>query len=345
MSQQAPESADPTVRAFLSTHFPGSGAGGVPEVVRLVGDASRRRYFRCRDGRGSTAILTLYPSAVEPARFSYRQIYDLLRRIEIPVPEILALDAEHGLLLQEDLGSVTLEASAAGSQERLFEHLRTAIHYIVTMQVEGTPAFEPGQANFTLHLDESLLGWELDFFLHHYAGDFRKLRIDKLDRLQREFQAIAGELGRSPRLFCHRDFQVRNLMVHQGTLYVIDFQDARWGPPTYDLASLLTDSVQLDREQMETAIEIYRRELSSRGRGGLPEGVFESSAFMRQFHLMCLQRLLKALGTYGYQIAVRGVPSYRRLLRGTLERTLLALDALPEFAATRGLVESEQGEF
>ncbi|MEJ2082164.1 MAG: phosphotransferase [Acidobacteriota bacterium] len=192
-----------------------------------------------------------------------------------------------------------------------------------------------------IHLDEARLRWELDFFLRHYVGDFRNRRVEHIDALQEEFRKMARELGQSPQVFCHRDYQVRNLMVKNETLYVIDFQDARWGPPSYDLASLLKDSIQLDSGQIEESIESYRKALSRRGYAGLPADVFERRSFERQFHVMCLQRMLKALGTYGNQIAVRGISSYRRLVPGTLERALLSLEALREFPATRKLVEEE----
>jgi aminoglycoside/choline kinase family phosphotransferase len=339
MSEAPQEPLDPIVRTFLDAHCPEPER--VCQVIPLKGDASTRRYLRCLSERQASWVLTIYPTSIDERRFSFRQIHDLLRRIGIPVPKIIAVDGVHGLLLQEDLGALSLENSALESPGSLGEWLRTALEYIVVMQVEGTRSFGPEFANYPLSLDEARLRWELDFFLRHYVGDFRKRRVEHVDALQEEFRKMARELGQSPQVFCHRDYQVRNLMVKNETLYVIDFQDARWGPPSYDLASLLKDSIQLDSGQIEESIESYRKALSRRGYAGLPADVFERRSFERQFHVMCLQRMLKALGTYGNQIAVRGISSYGRLVPGTLERALLSLEALREFPATRKLVEEE----
>lgn len=341
MSERPPEPLDPIVRAFLDEHCPGRDR--IREVIPLKGDASTRRYLRCLSEQRRSWVLTIYPTAIQQERFSYRQIHDLLRRIGIPVPQILAVDGVHGLLLQEDLGSVSLETLALESPEELSDRLRTAVGYLVSIQVEGGRRFGPDCVNYSLSLDEARLQWELDFFLRHYAGDFRGLGTEHLEGLQGEFRRIVRELGQSPQVFCHRDYQVRNLMLKEGTLYVIDFQDARWGPPTYDLASLLEDSIQLAPDEITGIIEDYRGTLSRHGFAGLPSDIFEHRSFLRQFHLMCIQRLLKALGTYGNQIAVRGASSYRRLVPGTLERALLSLEAIPEFPATRRLVEEELG--
>lgn len=340
MTAPSPEPLNPIIRSFLDDcPIPGR----ICRVEALRGDASTRRYLRCVDDRGSSWILTLYPVAIEENRFSYRQIHGLLRSIGIPVPDIIAVDTAHGLLLQQDLGILSLERMAVGSPGQLSGRLRTALDYIVTMQVEGSRRFGPEYTNHSLGLDATRLQWELDFFLDHYVGDFRGRRIEKVDVLQDEFRHIVGELDGCPKVFCHRDYQVRNLMVADETLYVIDFQDARWGPPSYDLASLLEDSIQLGPAEIDECIEVYRRELSRRGHAGLPAEIFERPSFLRQFHLMAVQRLLKALGTYGNQIAVRGIDSYRRLIPGTLERAISSLELLPEFPATRRLVETELG--
>ena len=114
------ESLDPLARAFLDRCF--TGPRRIREITRLEGDASTRQYLRCRDASGASCILTVYPTAVDADRFSYRQIYELLRNIGIPVPEIIAVDTAHGFLLQEDLGNLSMERCAREFPQRLGEH-------------------------------------------------------------------------------------------------------------------------------------------------------------------------------------------------------------------------------
>ena len=342
MNESIHPDLDSAARAFLDQCL--RGTQRVRQILPLQGDASTRRYFRCLDERGDSSILTVYPERLDAGPFGYGQIYHLMRRIGIPVPEIIAIDTAHGLVLQEDLGDSTLERYSTAFPERRTEQLRRALDYILTMQVEGSHSFGPDCANHALRLDEARLEWELHFFLHHYLGDFRGLANPDTAGLREEFSRIARELDRAAPVFCHRDYQVRNLMVRDDTLYVIDFQDARWGPPTYDLVSLLKDSIQLDSGEIEDSVDRYRQGIAANGDAALAAGIRDESAFRRQFHLMCIQRLLKALGTYGNQIAIRGNPAYSRLIPGTLERTLLSLKLVRGFPVTRRLVESELGE-
>src|SRR4029077_11458389 len=88
------------------------------------------------------------------------------------------------------------------------------------------------------------LTWELDFFVKHFMEGYRGAALPAADRtaLAEGWSAIVVELADGPRVLCHRDYHSRNLMLCDGSLYIIDFQDARMGPDTYDLASLLRDS-------------------------------------------------------------------------------------------------------
>jgi aminoglycoside/choline kinase family phosphotransferase len=130
--------------------------------------------------------------------------------------------------------------------------------------------------------------------------------------LTAEWAGIAERLASEPRVLCHRDYHSRNLMLHDGSLHIIDFQDARMGPDTYDLASLLRDSyVDLtDRERDE--LIAYFLALK-----GSPESD-ALEAFRERFDLMSLQRNLKALGTFGYQTTVRGNPVYIQYIPRTI---------------------------
>jgi aminoglycoside/choline kinase family phosphotransferase len=111
-------------------------------------------------------------------------------------------------------------------------------------------------------------------------------------------------------VLCHRDYHSRNLMLHDDRLFIIDFQDARLGPDTYDLSSLLRDSyVDLPWSVVDDLIAYF---LALQGRSG------EEEEYRARFDLMALQRNLKALGTFGYQTTSRGNPVYIQYIPRTL---------------------------
>ncbi len=298
---------------------------------KLAGDASERQYFRYLSQSGEAVILTAYPEPFDPDTFTYQQVYHLLREIGLPVPEIIALDGDLGIVLQEDLGDESLQDRllTAAEQER-GELLHQAIDHIVTIQQEGTKALKPEYEASVLAFDEEKLNSELLFFHRHFLRGYRGLEVTKEETLLEEFTRLSSELAGLPRLLCHRDYHVRNLMLKDGKIYIIDFQDARMGPPSYDVVSLLKDSIELDHEEVDEYRDYYLSRASLN---------WKVENFLRQFHLMCIQRLLKALGTYGFQITKPGNTLYLQYVSGSLQRALLSLQAVPEFPYIQSIVE------
>jgi aminoglycoside/choline kinase family phosphotransferase len=196
---------------------------------------------------------------------------------------------------------------------------RVAVSFIEIMQRRGAELASPSYPPYGIAFDVEKLLWELEFFTKHFIEGYKGSALDTEARaaLTEEWQAIASELSGEPRVLCHRDYHSRNLMLSAGDLYIIDFQDARMGPDTYDLASLLRDSyVDLTEEAVDELIAHFvalRRE----GAPGAHGPQWEAD-FRRRFDLMALQRNLKALGTFGYQTAVRGNPVYIQYIPRTL---------------------------
>ncbi len=147
---------------------------------------------------------------------------------------------------------------------------------------------------------------------------------------------IVDELAAEPRVLCHRDYHSRNLMLREASLYIIDFQDARMGPDTYDLASLLRDSY----------VDIADRELDELIAYFLAvKGCTDGSEFRRRFDLMSLQRNLKALGTFGYQTMTRRNPVYIQYIPRTLRYARTTLERYTRFARLRELFAAHVEEF
>src|SRR5262249_55567193 len=148
------------------------------------------------------------------------------------------------------------------------------------------------------------------------------------DALTGEWRTLVHELASEPRVLCHRDYHSRNLMLSEGSLYIIDYQDARMGPDTYDLVSLLRDSyVDIDDRALDDLIAYF---LALRAR--MPDAD-DAETFRRRFDVMALQRNLKALGTFGYQTITRRNPVYIQYIPRTLRYVRNALEKYPRFAS------------
>ena len=145
------------------------------------------------------------------------------------------------------------------------------------------------------------------------------------------------ELAAEPRVLCHRDYHSRNLMYHQDRLYIIDFQDARMGPDTYDLVSLLRDSyVDLPEQTVNDLLAYF---LALKGGTGREE------TFRERFAVMALQRNLKALGTFGYQTTARRNPVYIQYIPRTLRYVRDNLEAHARFSRLRDVLAAHVEEF
>ena len=161
------------------------------------------------------------------------------------MPEIYAVDGNAGIIVQEDLGDRQLfQIYEDESEELCDQYKEKAIALIAKIQNATERAHETHSIASRLAFDEAKLSWELDFFFDHYFGSLRgeKLRHAEIAELKAELNDIAAELAAAPRVLCHRDYHASNLMIdNQKRLSVVDHQDARMGPASYDLVSFLLD--------------------------------------------------------------------------------------------------------
>ncbi len=163
----------------------------------------------------------------------------------IPVPEIYAVDGQSGVIVQEDLGDRQLfRVYEAAPKEECEEYKERAVNLIAQIQKATAAAYDKQSIASRLAFDEPKLSWELEFFVEHFFGSLRKetLRHAEAAELKAELNDVAAELAARPRVLCHRDFHAANLMVDgKNRLRIVDHQDARMGPVTYDLVSFLLD--------------------------------------------------------------------------------------------------------
>jgi len=258
----------------------------------------------------------------------------------VPIPKVLGHADDIGVLALEDLGDVTLQAHLGASSPSQHSALyRQAVALIDTLQRRGAELEAAEHIPYRIAFDVEKLMWEMDFFTKHFVEAYRGVLISPIVReaLRDEFTAIVTELAAEPRVLCHRDYHSRNLMVLDDLLYIIDFQDARMGPNTYDLVSLLRDSyVDLPEQTVGELIAYF---LALQGKADTER------EYRERFDVMALQRNLKALGTFGYQTTARRNPVYIQYIPRTLRYVRDTLDRQPRFARLRDVLSAHVEEF
>jgi hypothetical protein len=306
----------------------------------LAGDASTRRYLRVSlDGRSAVLVVhghSLPDAAAGPTDpFPFERWRRFYETLGLRVPALLAEDRPAGLLLLEDLGDELLQQRVAARGPRscaLLYHRAVALGR--RLAEAGTPRFSPDAADSDDPLTPRRLGVEMDFLLRHGAGaDDGALAgatgalADAHALLHALCEAVHEPPDAAGRtlVLCHRDYHARNLLVlPDGSLAVVDFQDTRRGPRSYDLASLAHDPyVDLPDDLVSALVEAWRPEATPR------------ESWRVEVDLAAAQRLLKAAGSYAWLSGARGLPRYRRWLPVALQRARQRLQAArwPEAAA------------
>ncbi|MCA1642791.1 MAG: phosphotransferase [Acidobacteria bacterium] len=331
-----------TTNAFTDTAQERIGAyvrrakGGAGAVVALTPDASTREYFRI-PWRGGTAVAAVYPEPFDPEVHPFIDVTRLFEAAELPVPAILDVDSKAGIIVQEDLGDRQLRrVFETVTEDEREAYVESAISIIADIQAATTLAHERNSIASRLAFDEAKLAWEMDYFVEHYFKSYRREHLSHgvEAELRAELNDIAAELAARPRVLCHRDFHTSNLIVDgKERLRVIDHQDARMGPASYDLVSLL-----LDRQTATPPLaEIRQRRLyfiEERKSRGLEEVAADD--FSREFRLMTVQRCLKACGTFSYQTGVSGRAAvYEHFIQPMILIALQAAEWLDRFPALR----------
>jgi aminoglycoside/choline kinase family phosphotransferase len=270
---------------------------GLVEVASLrpaSADASFRRYFRLdvvpalRAKLGATLVAMDAPPERENVP-AFLHVQGLLFDAGVTVPAIVAQDVPNGYLLLSDMGSTTyLQRLNVDNASNMYSD---AVDALVKFQLSSEPGKLP-------EYDRAFIMRELNLFPEWFIGKHLGISMTEAQSatLGTVFEAIAANCLAQSQVFMHRDFHSRNLMfLEQGNPGVLDFQDAVFGPVTYDLGSLLRDAyVQWDEEVvLDWVVRYWQRAKQA----GLPVNP-DIDAFYRDFEFMALQRHLKILGIF-----------------------------------------------
>jgi aminoglycoside/choline kinase family phosphotransferase len=330
-------------------------------INRLTGDASTRSYFRARSNEASVIICIYGAPFDETERASDRlakleslnpsvrltfandpcahiEVTRLLAEAGLPVPRILEVAGSDAILVIEDVGDARLQDWLEGrSGDEVSAAYRRAVAMIVRIQEATEMALGADSICSRLAFDEAKLRWELGFFFANYFNRYLHMRLDPetSNAVQADFKSLCADLSSRPRVLVHRDYHARNLMMHKNEMFIIDHQDARMGPASYDLASLISDPyTALDAG---IAADMIERFIEMKAASSMP--VSSITEFRQEIELMTVQRMLKAIGTYASQAALANNSTYVAYIEPARERALAAMVSLDRFETTRALLE------
>ena len=334
-------------------------------VTRVTGDASTRSYFRARSDEASVIIcvygapfdetetasdrLAKLESLNPSARLTFAndpcahvEVTRLLTEAGLPVPRILEAAGADAILVIEDVGDERLQDWVEGRPGgEVTDAYRRAIEMIVRIQEATEMALGADSICSRLAFDEAKLRWELGFFFANYFNRYLRMRLDPetSNAVQSDFKSLCADLSSRARVLVHRDYHARNLMMRGGEMFIIDYQDARMGPASYDLASLISDPyTSLDAA---IAAEMVERFIDRKAASHMP--LSDVAEFRQEVELMTVQRMLKAIGTYASQAALANNTAYVAYIEPARERALAAMASLGRFDATRALLEKTRG--
>lgn len=306
---------------------------GRMKVRKLAGDASLRRYYRVWEGHESWVLMLTEP--FDAAKYDFLLVRSHLERNGVPVPALVAASGERGAILLEDLSDRTMLHALGelkGNERELFEEALTLLYaFHSKTRAKAGEAPVPG---YELAFDEEKLMWEVDFALEHLFGSYLKRQIPEKEfkEMRSSFADICRRLAAEPRVFTHRDYHSRNIMIPpRGGMVCIDFQDARMGLRAYDLASILRDSYyQLAEDTVYGLVDFYL--------GLAKDEKLDRAHFVKMFDLMSIQRNFKAIGSFTSFYGKRNDAMYIRFVGNTFENIRRNLGKFPEYARLRELL-------
>lgn len=304
-------------------------------IAAASADASFRRYFRVTRGNQSWIAMDAPPQKedLEP----YIRVANMLVDVGVNAPHILETNLQQGFLLNSDLGSRTYLAQmdAGADAEHLYQDAMSALVQIQANGKQHAATLPP--------YDAALLGRELTLFPEWFCGRHLQLTLTAADMaaLQQVFDVLTSEALAQPRVFVHRDYHSRNLMVTDGARFghnpgILDFQDAVCGPVTYDLVSLLRDCyVAWPIERVHGWLHRFRETARA---AGVDTGC-DQATFLRWFDLMGVQRHLKAIGIFARLWHRDGKPGYLKDIPRTLNYVRVVADSYPQLQFLRELID------
>ncbi len=287
------------------------------KLFPLEARGSDRTFFRVRWNREGSAILVQYdPKRVENTY--YADIAAFLREIDVPAPRLIRHDPAGGLIAIEDLGDTDLWSFRETPWETrrvLYQKTLTIAHRLHSFPKNDFPS---ARVRLMEDFGPPLYLWERDYFRDHFVRDFCEIKLGPsfARELEAELCALAERLAGTVHCLVHRDLQSHNIMIRGGEPFFIDFQGMRFGSPFYDLGSLLSDPyVYFSVKEQEELLSFYY---------GLSNWDHHWATFRNVFWEASAQRLMQALGAYGFLGLKKGLKAFLKHIPAGLHHLQLA---------------------
>lgn len=300
------------------------------ELHPMEGRGSDRSFYRLKWNQKDSAILIHY----DPHRREntlYAGIASFLFRRNIPVPKIITYDSRACLIIIEDLGDISLwslRKTPWVDLRTLYQKTLQVAHRIHDISEREFPA---GEVELMEGFGPRLYRWEQEYFKEYFVK--KACQIDLpfsfQEKLEEELFALRDRLSKVERILIHRDLQSQNVMVREGQVFLIDFQGMRLGNPFYDLGSLLFDPYMDFLEYQREDLLAYYYDLSPKG--------LDWKTFKNCFWEASAQRLMQALGAFGFLGLKKGLRSYLDHIPQGLKNLWLATSKVPTLSTLHEL--------
>jgi len=273
------------------------------ELSPLEGRGSDRTFFRLKWNGKDSAILVHYdPKRVENTY--YADIAAFLHDIDVPAPRLIRHDPAGCLIVMEDLGDTdlwSLRKTPWETRRALYLKTLTIVHRLHSFPEKELP---PGRVRLMESFGPDLYRWERDYFRDHFVRGVCGTELEPSfgRELEAELSSLAERLSGTMRCLVHRDLQSQNVMIRDRDPFLIDFQGMRFGSPFYDLGSLLCDSyVDFSNSERDELLSFYY---------GVWKWDLDWATFQNTFWEASAQRLMQALGAYGFLGLKKGLKTY-----------------------------------
>lgn len=311
------------------------------QIHEMPESGSTRKFYRIKENKRSAVLIQSKPRDANFTR--YIEIAEFLKEIGIGVPEIYHFDKKRKLILEEDLGNLTLEKYVESinlsrhetGREELFECYKKVIDTLLLMQIIGGKKIAQCKCLKEKVFNYDAFRFETQYFTKYFLERYCGLTINKSD-LENEFHQLAMKLVREPFYFMHRDFQSKNILIKDKKIRIIDFQGAYQGLLSYDLVSLLKDAyISLENELRNKLIDYYLDSLSNYWKINL-----NPQKFHQIFLYAGLQRNMQALGAFSFLSLAKHKPQFEKYIPRVLEYLSVASDKIQEFPVLAKVIKS-----
>ncbi len=304
-----------------------SGFSHEAQIQEILTGGSNRKFYRIKENKNSAVLIQNNPHDSDFAQ--YIEIADFLKGVGIGVPEIYHVDRKKKLILEEDLGDLTLEKhlkNTCKDDSQITTIYKQVIDTLILMQITGGKKINQCKCLKEKIFDYNTFRFETKYFTEYFLEMYCGLKINKSD-IEDEFHKLAMKLVSEPLYFMHRDFQSQNILIKDKKIRIIDFQSAYQGLLAYDLASLLKDAyISIEDELQNKLIDYYLDSLNKYYKINI-----NPHKFHKTFLYAGLQRNTQALGAFSFLSLMRHKLQFKQYIPQALKYLCTTLNKTHEF--------------